>query len=366
MLASELQDLAQEIWNINGNASSVHQSGQKARRLLNESREIFAQSLNCAEKNLVLTSCATESINTILKSVFLPLDAKKNHLIVSAVEHSALLETAKNLQEQGAELSILSVDAKGNLDLAELGSLIKNETALIAVMYANNETGKIFPIQQVGDLAREAGVPLLCDAVQVLGKYPIDLKKLPVDFLVASAHKFHGPKGVGLLYFAPEQKLNPLLLGGRQERGYRAGTENIHGIYLAAKALELALKNLPDYEQHIRSMRDYLYQGLAEKIPELQLTIDLDSSLYNTLHLRRPGISGESLLMSLDMAGIEISVGSACDSGSLEPSHVLMAMGLNEQEAMEGLRFSLSRYNTMAEIKKSIEVVARVVGGLKK
>lgn len=365
MLAPELQDLANEIWYNYGNASSIHQSGQRARRLVNEAREIFSDLLKCHEKNLVFSSCATESINTILKSAFLPLNLKKNHLIVSAVEHSAVLEVAKNLQSQGVELSVLSVDAKGDLDLEELRSLIKNETALIAVMYANNETGKIFPIRQVGEIARELGIPFLCDAVQVAGKYLLDLEQLPVDFLVASAHKFHGPKGVGLLYFHPEQQLKPLLLGGRQERGYRAGTENTHGIYLAAKAFEIAHKDLNGVGQLIGRMRHFLYEGLLEKIPDLKLTLDLDSCLLNTLHFRVPGISGESLLLNLDMAGIEISVGSACDSGSLEPSHVLMAMGFNPQEAMEGLRFSLSRYNTSAEIESSIEIISRIVEDLR-
>jgi len=359
-LAPEAEEAMAQAAKLCGNASSVHSAGREARRLLHQARERIAQVLKAPESSLAFTSGGTESINAAMIGLFLPLQGPR-HLIVSSVEHSAVLKTAEFLQGLGVQVTQLGVDAEGRLDLAELEAAIRPETKLIAVMFANNETGNLYPVKRIGEIARERKIPYLCDAVQAVGRLEIDLSRLPIDLLAASAHKFQGPKGVGLLYCKKELELTPLIHGGRQERGQRAGTENIPGIVGMATALELAHRRLMTEERKIAGLRDKLQSGLFERIPDLQINGDVEHRVVNTLNFRVPGVSGETLLMNLDMAGIAVSVGAACDSGSLEPSHVLKAMGQGDEEALEGLRISLSRNNTEAEVEEFLRVLPGLV-----
>ncbi|HKX12504.1 MAG TPA: cysteine desulfurase family protein [bacterium] len=359
-LAPEAEEAMAAAARICGNASSVHSAGREARRLLNEARERVASLLKAPESSLTFTSGGTESINAAMLGVFLPAQGPR-HLIISSVEHSAVLKTAEFLEGLGVRVSRLGVDAEGRLDLEELEASIRPETKLIAVMFANNETGNLHPVKRIGEIARAKGIPYLCDAVQAVGRLELDLNLLPIDMLAASAHKFHGPKGVGLLYCKKGLELTPLIHGGRQERGHRAGTENIPGIVGMAKALELAQSRLLREERRIAGLRDKLQAGLAERIPGLQINGDVEHRVANTLNFRVPGVSGETLLMNLDMAGIAVSVGAACDSGSLEPSHVLKAMGQGDEEALEGVRVSLSRYSSEAEVEEFLRVLPGLV-----
>jgi cysteine desulfurase len=287
------------------------------------------------------------------------------HLIVSRVEHSAVLRTAEFLEALGVEVTYLEVDGEGRIDPQAVQDALQPHTRLIAVMLANNETGNLFPVKKIGELARARGIPYLCDAVQAVGKLEIDLSLLPVDLIAASAHKFHGPKGIGLLYVRKGLELRPLIHGGRQERGLRAGTENVPGIVGMVLALELATRHMFDDQRRIARLRDRLQMGLTEKIPALVLNGDVEHRLAHTLNFRVPGVSGETLLMNLDMEGIAVSVGAACDSGSLEPSHVLTAMGLSEEAALEGVRVSLSRFNTDAEVDTFLSIMPRLVSKIR-
>ncbi|MFO1463633.1 MAG: cysteine desulfurase family protein [bacterium] len=347
-----------------GNASSVHAFGREARRLLNEARERVAACLRVPEATLTFNSGATESLNTAMLGL-LGHGSGPRHLIVSRVEHAAVLRTAEFLEGCGIEVSYLEVDGEGRLEPDAVTEAIRPHTRLIAVMFANNETGNLFPVKRIGEIARARGIPYLCDAVQAAGKLELDLSLLPVDLAAMSAHKFHGPKGVGLLYCRKGLELPPLLRGGRQERGLRAGTENVPGIVGLAMALELAMRNSLQDQRRIAALRDRLQAGLLERVPGLLVNGDAEHRLANTLNFRVPGVSGETLLMNLDMAGVAVSVGSACDSGSLEASHVLTAMGLGEAAALESVRVSLSRYNTLAEVEAFLEILPRLVAKIR-
>lgn len=359
-LAPEAESAMAAAARICGNASSVHSAGREARRLLNEARERIAKILKVPESTLAFTSGGTESINAAMLGHFLPILGPR-HLIVSSVEHSAVLKTAEFLEGLGVQVTRLGVDAEGRLDLEALEAAIQPHTKMIAVMFANNETGNLFPVKRIGEIARQRKIPYLCDAVQAVGRLDIDLNLLPIDLMSASAHKFHGPKGVGFLYCKSGLELTPLIHGGRQERGHRAGTENIPGIVGMATALELAHRRSLTEGQKVANLRDRLQAGLVERIPDLQVNGDAEHRVANTLNFRIPGVSGETLLMNLDMSGIAVSVGAACDSGSLEPSHVLKAMGQSDEEALEGMRVSLSRNNSEAEVEEFLRVLPGLV-----
>ena len=359
-LAPEAEAEMQEAERQFGNPSSVHYAGREARRLLNEARERIAKVFRVPESALVFTSGGSESLNAAMLGTLL-CEAGPRHLVVSKVEHSAVLKTAEYLAALGVEVTYLGVDEEGRMDLHELEAALLPHTKLIAVMFANNEIGNLYPVKRIGEIGRARGIPYLCDAVQAVGRLEIDLSRLPIDFLAASAHKFHGPKGAGLLFIRDGLELSPLLHGGRQERGHRAGTENLPGIVGMAAALELSALRSMEEQRKIARLRDHLQAGLAEKIPGVLFSGDPEHRIAGTLNFRVPGVSGETLLMNLDLAGIAVSVGAACDSGSLEPSHVLMAMGLSEEEALGGVRVSLSRYNTEAEVEEFLTVLPRLV-----
>jgi cysteine desulfurase len=343
-----------------GNASSVHGEGRTARRLLNISREKIAELLDVRENTLTFTSGGTEALNTALVGSFVPHPQGK-HLIVSAVEHHAILETAKYLEKVGVEVSYLGVDPKGRIDLEALKRTLKPQTKMVAVMAANNETGNLYPIQAIGQIVQDHGARFLCDTVQAMGKLNFNWGELPVDFLAAGAHKFHGPKGVGFLYSREGLDWEPLLHGGRQERGRRAGTENLAGIVAMAQALELAQKNLETELQQVGGLRDRLQKGILQTFPDAVILGDPNNRLPNTVNVYLPGVAGDTALMNLDLAGVAISIGAACESGSTEPSHVLKAMGLNDTVASSGLRFSLSRFNTPQEVEQALVILKEVV-----
>ncbi len=359
-LAPEALAVYRESMEVFGNASSVHQAGRRARALLQESRESLAQLLEVDEANLIFTSGGTEALNLAMLGVFLP-DLKKRHLILSPVEHSAVLETARYLSRLGVEISFLQVDSQGRLDLSSLEELVRPETGLISVMWANNETGNLYPVDEIAEIARRYSIPFLCDAVQVLGKVKLDIKSKNIDFLSASSHKFHGPKGVGFLYLRSGTVWQAPLRGGRQERGRRPGTENIPAIAAMVAALKRAQQTQVEDQCRVTALRDRLQKGIFSTISGCHLHGDPERRVGNTLNLRIEGVAGESALIRLDMAGVAVSVGAACESGSLEPSHVLLAMGLEPRHAMDGLRFSLSRYNTEAEIDRTLEILPQVV-----
>lgn len=358
-LAPEVQSLHQELAGVFGNASSVHGPGRRARLVLNEARESIAHLHGVGEGTLTFTSGGSEALNAAMLGTFLPNPSGK-HLIVSAVEHGAVLQTAKWLQSMGVDLDVLPVDGLGRIDVAQLEEMIRPETAMIALMYANNETGNLYPVQAVGELARERGALYLCDAVQVVGKLPLNLSTLPIDFLAASAHKFHGPKGVGFLYTREGLSWEPMIRGGRQERGLRAGTENLLGIAGMARALELSLEDREVKNARLADLRDHLQGALLKRFPKAQVLGDAQNRLHNTLNIHLPGVSGEVALMQLDLKGVAISIGSACESGSVEPSHVLTAMGFEDEVAASGLRFSFSEDNDEEEVEKVLEIVDSV------
>jgi cysteine desulfurase len=343
-----------------GNASSVHGEGRTARRLLNLSREKISELIDVTEDSLIFTSGGTEALNTALVGSFVPHPQGK-HLIVSAVEHHAVLEAAKYLEKVGVEVTYLPVDPKGRLNLQQLKQSLKSQTKLVAVMAANNETGNLYPIQAIGELVQDHGARFLCDAVQAMGKLDLNWGDLPVDFLAAGAHKFHGPKGAGFLYARDGMDWEPLIHGGRQERGRRAGTENLAGIVAMAQALELAQENLAKEMQQVGALRDQLQQGIQRTFPDAVILGDPTNRLANTVNIYLPGVSGDTALMNLDLAGVAISIGAACESGSTEPSHVLKAMGLSDTVASSGLRFSLSRFNTPQEVEQVLVILKEVV-----
>lgn len=365
-LAPEAAEAMRQVQDRFGNPSSVHRAGRETRRIVEECRERIAALIAAKPAEIHFTSGGTEAIHLALWGALFP-PAERRHLVVTRVEHASTLRTAEYLEQVGIDVTYVDVDAAGTIDPERVAAAIRPETRMVAVMFANNEIGNVYPVKKIGELAQARGAGFFCDAVQVLGKMEIRLAHLPIGVLSAAAHKFHGPKGAGFLYVRETMKLNPVLRGGRQERGLRAGTENVAGIAGMTAALELAQSRLDRDFRKIRALRDRLQGGIGELFPEAVFHGDPEHRLDNTLNFRIPGVSGEALLLNLDLAGVAASVGSACDSGSLDPSHVLMAMGLSPEEALSGLRFSLSRYNTEAEVEEVLrilpEAVAKVRGG---
>ena len=348
-----------------GNPSSMHSFGGQVGTRLKEARASIAQSLGCRPDELIFTSCGSEGDNTAILSA-LAAQPEKRHLITTRVEHPAVLSLAKHLEEKDYEVTYLGVDDKGRLDLDELSRAIRKDTALVSIMYANNETGTIFPIPEIAALCKARGVLLHTDAVQAVGKVAIDLSKLPVDMLVLSGHKLHAPKGVGVLYVRKGTPFRPFLIGGHQEHGRRAGTENTAGIIGLAKALELSMANIDVENTRVRALRDRLEQGLLAAIPNSQVNGDTEHRLPNTSSVAFKFVEGEAILLMLDQYGICASSGSACTSGSLEPSHVLRAMGVPFTFAHGSIRFSLSRYTTDADIDLVLDKLPGIIETLRR
>ena len=348
-----------------GNPSSLYMTGQKAAEALYRARETVAACLRCEAKEITFTSGGSEADNqAILTAAALGERRGKRHIVSSAFEHHAVLHTLKKLEKQGFEITLLPVHEDGVVRVEELKAALREDTALVTVMYANNEIGTIQPVREIGKLCREKGVLFHTDAVQAAGHIPIDIEADCVDFLSLSAHKFHGPKGVGALFARKGIPLASLIEGGAQERGKRAGTENIPGIVGMAAALEEALEGLEEKQRRIKFLRDSIAASLSE-IPHSKINGDLSRALPGTLNLCFEGIEGESLLLLLDDKGISASSGSACTSGSLDPSHVLLSLGLPHEVAHGSLRISLSGYNTPEDAEHIIRNVPEVVAYLR-
>jgi cysteine desulfurase len=347
-----------------GNPSSLYYFGNKLAKPLDEARERVATLLGSDPKEIIFTSCGTESNNTAIRSALRTQPAKR-HIITSAVEHSAVLNVCQDLENQGYRITYLPVDAQGRLDAIELQRALQPDTALVSLMLANNETGVLFPVSELADICRHRSVPIHTDAVQVPGKLSLNAKQLGVDFLSLSAHKLHAPKGVGLLYARRKTPFYPLLVGGHQERDRRGGTENVAGMVAFGCAAELALNRLSEENTRVRALRDRLESRILETIPRTQLNGATEPRLPNTSNLRFDGIESEALLLMLDQVGICASSGSACTTGSLEPSHVLSAMGLKPPEARSSIRFSLSVDNTDEDVEFLLQHLPAMVDKLR-
>ncbi len=347
-----------------GNASSMHTFGGQMSRKLDEGRQQVAALINADPEEIIFTSCGSESDNSAWYSAT-ETQPEKRHVITTRVEHSANLAYARYLEDKGYDVTYLGVDEKGQLDLDELERSLRPDTALVSVMFANNETGTVFPVEKIAQIVKSHGVQLHVDAVQAAGKEIIDLKKLPIDYLAIAGHKIHAPKGIGVLYLRRGTRFRPFIKGGHQERGRRAGTENVPYIIGIGKACELAKASLEKERTSVASLRDRLQSGLLAAIPGCKINGDQAHRLPNTLNISFEAVEGEALLLQLDQYGICASSGSACTSGSLEPSHVLRAMGVPFTFAHGSVRFSLSRYNTQTEIDRVIEVMPDIVRNLR-
>lgn len=350
-----------------GNASSMHTFGGQNRHAIDTARKQVAALVNAAhEDEIIFTSCATESNDSVLFSVAESFPQKK-HIITSAVEHPAVLEPCHVLESRGWRVDYIRVDENGRFDLEELKNLIDGDTALVSVMWANNETGTIFPIKEIAKIAHTHGALFHTDAVQAAGKIAIDVQAAEVDFLSVSAHKFHGPKGIGALYVRRGTRFVPYLVGGHQEKRRRAGTENVPYIVGIGKAAELAQKRLSDGSmQKVAALRDKLEKGIVDTIPDVKINGDVQNRVPNTTNISFGYIEGESILMYLNDFGICASSGSACTSGSLEPSHVLRAMKVPFQFAHGSIRFSLSDENTESEIEVVLKELPPIIERLRK
>ena len=346
------------------NPSSIHTFGGQLASRIDEARQKVADLLGALPTEIVFTSCGTESDNAAILGI-LSSNHLKRHVITTKVEHPAILNLCQHLEKTGHDVTYLSVDRSGALNLDELQKAIRPDTAIVSVMYANNETGVIFPIEKIGKIVKSRGAMFHVDAVQAVGKIPIDLSNSSIDLLSLSGHKLHAPKGIGVLYVRRGTMIRPFMIGGHQERGRRAGTENVASICALGKAAELAKQNIADENIKVRQMRDRLEKGLLESIPYTFVNGDTISRLPNTTNISFEYIEGESILLLLDQHGICASSGSACTSGSLQPSHVLRAMGVPFTAAHGSVRFSLSRYNTDAEIDKILEVMPAIIKKLR-
>jgi len=348
-----------------GNPSSIHTFGQLARAALEESRPPLAGLLGADTRELIFTSGGTESDNAALWGVFRSGYRPGNHIITSKIEHPAILATCKALQAQGAEVTQVPVDRLGRVDPDDIAAAITDRTILISLMHANNETGVIQPLEEAGGIAREHGIVLHTDAVQSLGKVPVDVRTLGVDFLSLSAHKMHGPKGVGALYVRKGAKLPPFMTGGSQERKRRAGTENVPGIVGLGTAAGLARERLGDMGSRVAGLRDRFESAVQSRIDGVSVNGSREHRLPTVSNLSFERLEGEAAVIALDLEGVAVSTGSACSSGSLEPSHVLTAMGLRPEVVQGSLRFSLSWHTTEQEIDEAVDILARVVARLR-
>ena len=347
-----------------GNPSSMHVFGGQVATKVNEAREKVADVLGADPSEIVFTSCGTESDNAAILGA---LDSypEKRHLITTRVEHPAIGNLCAYLGRKGYRITELSVDREGRMDLDELRESITEETALVTIMYANNETGVVFPIEEIGEIVKEKGIPFHTDAVQAVGKIPIDLRKLKIDMLSLSGHKLHAPKGIGVLYIRKGTRFSPFIIGGHQEKGRRGGTENVPYIIGMGKAFELAKAHLEEENTRVKALRDYLEEKILEKIPNTLVNGDRVHRLPNTVSVSFEYVEGESILLLLSGLGICASSGSACTSGSLEPSHVLRAMGVPFTAAHGSIRFSLSIYNTKEEMDYIIQHLPAVIERLR-
>jgi cysteine desulfurase len=348
-----------------GNPSSVHRFGQRARQAIDEARSRIAGLVGCADSELLFTGGGTEAINTAVRGLLAARSPRKR-IVTTTVEHSATRELCQQLLKDGlVELVELPVDGGGALDLDELRAALMNDPALVTIMWANNETGVLFPVEQIAPICKAAKVPFHCDATQAIGKIPADFKAIGFDAASFASHKFHGPKGVGTLFVRRGVRFKPLLIGGPQERGRRGGTENVAGIVGMGVAAEVARRALPEVQERVASLRDRLERSILDSIPDTHVNGRTDARLPNTTNIGFARLEAEAILLLLSEQGIAASAGAACSSGSLEPSHVLRAMRIDEKIAHGAIRFSLSRYTTDAEIDRALAVLPGVIKRLR-
>lgn len=351
---------------IYGNASSVHQFGRTARIAIDKARQQVAQALGAAsQEEIIFTSGGTESDNYAIRGAVHALKSKGNHIITSSIEHHAVLNTCKFFEKEGCKVTYVNVDKDGVVNLDELKKSITDKTILITIMYANNEVGTIEPIEEIAKIAKEKNIYFHTDAVQAVGKVPFELKNMNIDLASMSSHKINGPKGVGALYIRKGTKITPQMVGGHHEMGKRAGTENVAGIVGLGRAAELAKKEITSESKKLTELRDYLYKGIISKVADVTLNGHPTKRLPNTLNVRFKYLEGESIILNLDMEGIAVSTGSACTSGSLEPSHVLTAMGVDPAETQGSVRFSLGMDNTKEDMDYVLEVLPPIIKRLR-
>jgi cysteine desulfurase len=363
----------QSINEYYGNSSSLHSMGQKAAKSLVESRELVASLINAGRNDIFFTSSGTESDNLAIMGVALKNRKYGNHIITSSIEHHAIEKPCEYLEKNGFEVTFLPVDKYGLIDTKQLEDLITQKTILISIMFANNEIGTIEPIKEIGTIAKEHNIIFHTDAVQALGKIPIDVNELNIDLLSASAHKIYGPKGVGMLYIRNKgiregkgKYIQPLMYGGGHERDLRPSTVNVPGISAFAKALELAKKEMPEEIKRLTALRDKIIHNLTENIDHCFLNGHPTKRLPNNVNVSIQYIEGESMVLDLDFEGIGVSTGSACSSKSLEPSHVLLAIGLKPQDAHGSLRITLGRFTTEEQVNYFLEKLPPIVQRLRK
>ena len=348
-----------------GNASSVHAVGREAKRAIENARRQVMKSLNAAHpQEIYFTAGGSESDNWAIKAV--ALQHERGHIITTAIEHHAVLHTCQWLEKRGFDVTYLPVDEFGQVTAAQMEKALRPDTILVSVMAANNEVGTIQPIGEIGKLCRERGVLFHTDAVQAVGALPIDVQAMHIDLLSLSGHKLHGPKGVGALYIRKGVRIEPLLHGGAQERGYRAGTENVPGIVGLGKAVEMAYANLADNAARMTALRDQLVRGLMDRVPGARLNGHPTERLPNNVNMSFDGVEGEALLLRLDLVGVAGSSGSACTSGALDPSHVLLALGLTPAEANGALRLTLGTDTTEEEIAAVLDILPPIVEDLRR
>lgn len=365
MCEKAIEVISDCLKNNYGNPSSLYSLGQRAKETLENARCDIAECIGASPKEVYFTSGGSEADNqAIVTAAYLGAKKGKKHIISTKFEHHAVLHTLEALQKQGFEITLLDVHENGVVTPEQVESALREDTALVTVMYANNEIGTVQPISEIGAVCREHGVLFHTDAVQAVGHIKVDVVKDNIDMLSVSAHKFHGPKGIGILYAKRGIALQNIIYGGAQERGKRAGTENTAAAAAMAEALKIACGNLEKNSEYISGLRDRLIEGLS-KIPHSKLNGDRDKRLPGTVNFCFEGIEGESLLLMLDDKGIQASSGSACTSGSLDPSHVLLALGLPHEVAHGSLRLSISEYNTLEEIEYIIKEVPKVVDFLR-
>jgi len=357
--------MVEYMTDLYGNPSSVHSFGRVTRKAVEEAREKTARAIGAEPNEIIFTSGGTEADNLAIRGVAYANKKRGNHIITTSIEHHAVLDTCKSLEREGFQVTYVPVDEEGLIKLEELKKAITDQTILISVMHANNEIGTIQPIREIGALAKEKGIYFHSDTVQSLGKIPVNVNDLNIDLLAVSAHKFYGPKGIGCMYMRKGVRLLPIIFGGAQERKRRPGTENVPGIVGFGMAVEKAVSLLNEQIPYQTRLRDRLISGIKEKIDYVQLNGHPTQRLPNNVNLSFRFIEGESLLLSLDMKGIAASSGSACTSGSLDPSHVLLAIGLPHEIAHGSLRMTLGKDNTEEQIDYVIEVLPEIVDRLR-
>lgn len=348
-----------------GNASSIYKLGRNNRNAVETAREKVAKAINAEPEEIYFTSGGTESDNTAIRGIAYNNKKKGNHIITSKIEHPAVLETCKQLEKEGFKVSYIDVDENGIIDLKQLKNSIQDNTILISIMFANNEIGTIQPIKEIGSIAKENNIYFHTDAVQAVGSLKIDVKEMNIDSLSMSAHKFYGAKGIGALYVKKGIIFQKFMNGGHQERNKRAGTENVSAIVGMGKAIEIAYRDLEEHTKQIKELRDYYVNQVKDKIPYIRINGDMKKRLPGNSNISFRFIEGEGLLLNLDLKGVCASSGSACTSGSLDPSHVLLAIGLPHEMAHGSLRISIGKYNTKEEIDYLVENLVEIVSRLR-